>query len=75
MIGFDQLNLLSAKLAHLWSFCILLNYINNSLTLIHNGVGNTIRKYKHMQYVIGVRFNLPSFSWQEELVLDGPSMT
>ena len=44
---------------------------NESLTLIHNDIGNTMRKYKHMQCVIGGEFNLPGLNWLKEEILDG----
>ena len=31
-----------------------------------------MRKYKHMQCVIGGDFNVPGFNWLEEKILDGP---
>ena len=51
------------------------NSQNESLALIHNDIGNTMKKYKHMQCIIGGDINLPGFNWHEEEILDGPSKT
>ena len=67
-----QLKLLNAKLLPMASFHRPQNSRNESLTLIHNYTCNTMRKYKHMQSIIG-DFNLPGFNWLEEEILDGPS--
>ena len=51
------------------------NSRNESLALIHNDIGNTMKKYKHMQHIykhIGGDFNLPCFNWLEEEIMDGP---
>ena len=67
-----QLKLFNAKLLNIASFYRPPNSRNESLTLIHNDIGNTMKKYKHMQCVIGGDFNLPCFNWLEEEILDGP---
>ena len=45
---------------------------NESLAFIHNDVGNTMKKYKHMQCAMGGEFHFPGFNWLEEEILDGP---
>ena len=57
-----QLKLFSAKLLNIASFNRPPNSWNESLTLIHNDIGNTMKKYKHMQCVIGGDFNHPCFN-------------
>ena len=47
-----QHKLFIAKLMNIASFHRPLNSLNESLTLIHD-IGNAMRKYQHMQYVIG----------------------
>ena len=57
-----QLKLFNAKLLNIASFYRSPNSRNESLALIHNDIGNTMKKYKHMQCVIGGDFNLPCFN-------------
>ena len=67
-----QLKLFNAKLLNIASFYRPPNSRNESLALIHNDIGNTMKKYKHMQCAIGGDFNLPCLNWLEEEILDGP---
>ena len=67
-----QLKLFNAKLLNIASFHRPPNSRNDSLALIHNDIGNTMKKYKQMQCVIGGDINLPGFNWLEEEILDGP---
>ena len=53
-----QHKLFNAKLLNIASFYKPPNSLNESLALIHNDIGNTMKKYKHMQYIIGGDFNL-----------------
>ena len=47
-----QLKLFNAKLLNIASFHRPPNSRNESLALIHNDIGNTMKKYKHMQCAI-----------------------
>ena len=67
-----QLRLFNAKLLNIASFYRRPNSWNESLTSVHNDIGNNMKKYKHMQCDIGGDFNLPCFNWLEEEILDGP---
>ena len=67
-----QLKFFNAKLLNIASFNRPLNSQHELLTLIHD-ICNTIRKYKHMQCLIGRDFNLYSSNWLEEGKLDGTS--
>ena len=60
-----QLKLFNAKLLNMASFHRPPNSRNESLTLIHNDIGNTMKKYTHMQCIVGGHFNLLCFSWLE----------
>ena len=66
-----QLRLFNAKLLNIASFYRPPNFLNESLALTHSDIGNTMKKYKHMQCIIR-DFNLPCFNWLEEEILDGP---
>ena len=68
-----KLKLFNAKLLTIASFYRPQNSRIKSLALIHNYVCNTMKKYKHMQCVIGGDFNLPCFNWLVEEILDRPS--
>ena len=67
-----QLNLFNAKLFNIVSFHIPPNSRNESIALIYNDVGNTMKKYKTMQRVVGGDFSFPYFNWPVEEILDGP---
>ena len=68
-----QLKLFNAKLLNIASFYRSPNTWNEIFTLIHNDIGNVMRKYKHTQCTIGGDFNHPRFYWLEEKILDGRS--
>ena len=61
-----QLKLFNAKLLNIASFHRPPNSQNESVALIHNDIGNTMKKYKHMQSVIRGDISLPCFNWLEE---------
>ena len=67
-----QHKLFNAKLFNIASLDRPPNSRNQSLALIHNDIGNTMKKYKHMQCVKGGDFNLPYFNWLEKEILHGP---
>ena len=67
-----QLILFNAKLLNIASYYIPQNSRNESLTSIHNDIGNAMRKCMHMLCVIGGNFNLQDFNWLDEEILDGP---
>ena len=52
----------NAKLLNIASFHRSPNSRNESLSLIHNDIGNTMKKYKHMQCTIRGDYNLPGFN-------------
>ena len=72
-VSMVQLRLLNAKLLNIASFHRSQNFRNESLALIHNDIGNTMKKYKHMRCAIGGDINLPGINLLEEEILDGPS--
>ena len=66
------LKLFNAKLLIMAYFHRPPNSHDESLALIHNYISNTMRKYNHMQCVIGGDFDLPCFNRLEEGILDVP---
>ena len=68
----SQLKLFNAKLLNIASFHRPPHSQNESLALIHNDIGNTIKKYKHMQCANRGDLNLSCLNWLEEEILDGP---